>query len=129
MTSRGLDILDAADCERLLDAAHFGRIVVKLGDLVAALPVFYAMDRKDIVFRTDPGTKLMAAVLHARVAFEIDDADEGWSVVAIGQCEEVRSQKEVERALAALDAYWPGGERHRVVRIHPERLTGRRLRT
>ena len=129
MTSRGLDILDAADCERLLDAAHFGRIVVKLGDLVAALPVFYAMDRKDIVFRTDPGTKLMAAVLHARVAFEIDDADEGWSVVAIGQCEEVRSQKEVERALTALDAYWPGGERHRVVRIHPERLTGRRLRT
>jgi nitroimidazol reductase NimA-like FMN-containing flavoprotein (pyridoxamine 5'-phosphate oxidase superfamily) len=128
VTSRGLDVLDAAECERLLDATHFGRIVTKLGDVVAALPVFYTMDRRDIIFRTDPGTKLIAAVLNTRVAFEIDNADEGWSVLAVGQCEEVRSQSEAERTLAALDEYWPGSERHRVVRIHPERVTGRRLR-
>jgi uncharacterized protein len=128
MTSRGLDILDAADCEKLLDATHFGRIVTTLGDVVAAFPVFYAMDGKDIVFRTDPGTKLMAAVLQSRVAFEIDDADEGWSVLAIGHCEEVRPHRDADRALSALEAYWPTGERARVVRIHPERTTGRRLR-
>ena len=128
MSSRGLDILDAAECEELLDATHLGRVVITLGDVVAAFPVYYAMQRKDIVFRTDPGTKLMAAVLHARVAFEVDNADEGWSVLAVGPCEEVRSLTEAEEALAALDAYWPGGERHRVVRIRPERVTGRRLR-
>jgi nitroimidazol reductase NimA-like FMN-containing flavoprotein (pyridoxamine 5'-phosphate oxidase superfamily) len=129
MTSRGLDILDEAECERLLDARHFGRIVTKLGDGVAAFPVFYATDRNDIVFRTDPGTKLMAAVLHAQVAFEVDDEDKGWSVLVTGHCDEVRSHRDVERALAALEPYWPAGERARVVRIRTERVTGRRLRT
>jgi uncharacterized protein len=128
MTSRGLDVLDAAECERLLDATHFGRIVTRLGDVVAAFPVFYATVGKDIVFRTDPGTKLMAAVLRSQVAFEIDDANEGWSVLAVGHCEEVRLHGDVDRALSALEAYWPGGERARVVRIRPERTTGRRLR-
>ena len=129
MTSRGLDILDEEQCEQLLDATHFGRIVTKLGEAVAALPVFYAMDRRDIIFRTDPGTKLMAAVLQTEVAFEIDNEAEGWSVLVVGHCEEVRSHRDVERTLAVLDAYWPGDERERVVRIHPERMTGRRLRT
>jgi nitroimidazol reductase NimA-like FMN-containing flavoprotein (pyridoxamine 5'-phosphate oxidase superfamily) len=128
MTSRGLDVLDEAECERLLDTTHFGRIVTKLGDTLAALPVFYAMDRNDVVFRTDPGTKLMAAVLHVQVAFEVDDEAEGWSVLVVGHCDEVRSRREAERALGALDAYWPSGERARVVRIRPERVTGRRLR-
>jgi nitroimidazol reductase NimA-like FMN-containing flavoprotein (pyridoxamine 5'-phosphate oxidase superfamily) len=128
MTSRGFDILDAAECEKLLGATHFGRIVTKLGDVVAAFPVFYAMEGKDIVFRTDPGTKLIAAVLHSQVAFEIDDADEGWSVLAVGHCEEVRLHRDAERALNSLEGYWPAGERARVVRIHPERTTGRRLR-
>jgi uncharacterized protein len=129
VTSRGLDILDEADCERLLDATHFGRIVTKLADVVAAFPVFYALDGRDIIFRTDPGTKLMAGVLHAQVAFEIDNEGEGWSVLVVGHCEEVRSLRDIERTLAALEAYWPGGERERVVRIRPERMTGRRLRT
>jgi nitroimidazol reductase NimA-like FMN-containing flavoprotein (pyridoxamine 5'-phosphate oxidase superfamily) len=128
VTSRGLDILDPPDCERLLRATHFGRVITKLGDVVAAFPVFFAMDGGDIIFRTDPGTKLTAAVLHAQVAFEIDDADEGWSVLVVGHCEEVRSHRDVERALAALEPYWPGSDRHRVVRIRNERMTGRRLR-
>ena len=66
-------------------------------------------------------------MLHTQATFEIDDAAAGWSVMAVGFCEEVRSPADVERALEVLDD-WPESERQRVVRIHPERVTGRRLR-
>ena len=129
MSSRGLDIMKPEECDQCLQATDFGRVITKLGDTIAAFPVFYALVGGDIIFRTDPGTKLAAAVLHTRVTFEIDDARAGWSVMAVGFCEEVRSLAELEHALATLDQYWPEGERQRVVRIHPDRVTGRRLRS
>jgi nitroimidazol reductase NimA-like FMN-containing flavoprotein (pyridoxamine 5'-phosphate oxidase superfamily) len=103
-------------------------VVAKVGDFIGAFPVYYVVDDAgDILFRTDPGTKLAAAVLRTRVTFEIDNEAEGWSVMAMGYPEELRSQDQVTRALAALDEHWPDSERQRVVKIHPERITGRAL--
>ena len=127
MSSRGLEVMEREECDGLLHAGDFGRVITKLGDSIAAFPVFYACVGDDIIFRTDPGTKLAAAVLHTRVTFEVDDADAGWSVMAVGYCEEIRSAEELDRALATLDQRWPESERQRVVRIHPDRVTGRRL--
>jgi nitroimidazol reductase NimA-like FMN-containing flavoprotein (pyridoxamine 5'-phosphate oxidase superfamily) len=130
MTNRGLDIITSAECERRLRSVNFGRVVAKVGDVIGAFPVYYVIDTAgDILFRTDPGTKLVAAVLRTRVAFEIDNETEGWSVMAMGYAEEVRSQDELAGALGALDEHWPESERQRVVKIHPERLTGRRLQS
>ena len=128
MSSRGLEILGREECDALLQASDFGRVITKVGDSITAFPVFYARVGDEIIFRTDPGTKLAAAVLHTQVTFEVDDPKAGWSVMAVGYCEEVRSPEELDRALATLDQNWPEGERQRVVRVHPDQVTGRRLR-
>jgi uncharacterized protein len=127
MTSRGFDLLDTDECLELLGRRSFGRVGAKIADDPIVLPVFYALLDGAIIFRTDPGTKLIAAVLELRVAFEVDDADEGWSVMVVGRAHEVRAAAELASLEARLEEFWPAGERDRVVRIEVERITGRRL--
>jgi nitroimidazol reductase NimA-like FMN-containing flavoprotein (pyridoxamine 5'-phosphate oxidase superfamily) len=127
MSNRGFDVLTAEESTKLLATHTFGRVVATVGGEPAAYPVYYAFVDGAIVYRTDPGTKLAAAVLHKRVSFEVDDATEGWSVMAFGPCEEVRRPDEIDACNAALGPDWPDAERQRVVRILPDRITGRRL--
>ena len=129
MTSRGFDLLGTDECVELLGRRSFGRIGMKIADDPVVLPVFYALVDGEIVFRTDPGTKLIAAVLESRVAFEVDDADEGWSVLVGGRAHEVRAARDVTSIESRLEEFWPVGERDRLVRIEVERITGRRLHT
>ncbi len=129
MTSRGLDLLGTDECIGLLRTNSFGRVGMRLADDPVILPVFYAIVDDEVVFRTDPGTKLIAAVLETRVAFEIDDRADGWSVLVIGRAHEVRNPSPEMTAIETpLDDFWPAGERERFVRIEIERVTGRRLR-
>jgi uncharacterized protein len=128
MTSRGLEILTRDECEQLLDARSFGRVVTRIGDTISAFPVYYVIEDGDITFRTYPGTKLAAAVLRTRVTFEIDDEAEGWSVMVVGHAEEVRDTARRSAALEHLANKWPEGERENVVKIHIEAVTGRRLK-
>jgi nitroimidazol reductase NimA-like FMN-containing flavoprotein (pyridoxamine 5'-phosphate oxidase superfamily) len=128
MTSRGLDVIGTDECVELLRGHSFGRVSMSVTGDPVILPVFYALVDGDVVFRTDPGTKLIAAVLGTRVAFEVDDAASGWSVLVIGRAHEMRSPSPaLAGAQARLDDYWPSGERERVVRIEIEKITGRRL--
>lgn len=62
MIQRELEDLSPDECFRLLAAAHVGRLVYQddLGPL--AVPVNYAMDGQDIVFRIEGGWSV--AVLH-----------------------------------------------------------------
>jgi uncharacterized protein len=129
MTSRGLDRIETDECVELLRRSSFGRVGMTIAGDPVVLPVFYAFVDGEIVFRTDPGAKLIAAVLETRVAFEVDDADDGWSVLVVGRAHEVRSRSDDPTAVEArLVDFWPAGERERVVRIETERITGRRLR-
>jgi nitroimidazol reductase NimA-like FMN-containing flavoprotein (pyridoxamine 5'-phosphate oxidase superfamily) len=127
MTSRGLLVLDEDECTELLKRGRLGRIGIKLADDLMIAPVFYAYINNSIVFRTDPGTKLDAAVLQAAVAFEVDDADEGWSVLVRGHAHEVQDLIDEAELRERLGNTWSPHERARVVRIKIERLTGRRL--
>jgi nitroimidazol reductase NimA-like FMN-containing flavoprotein (pyridoxamine 5'-phosphate oxidase superfamily) len=127
VTSRGLDVLGRDECLDLLRANSFGRIGMKIADDPVILPVFYAMVEGEIVFRTDPGTKLIAAVLETRVAFEVDDRGDAWSVLVIGHAHEVRHPSPEMTAIPALGDIWPAGERERFVRIEIDRATGRRF--
>jgi nitroimidazol reductase NimA-like FMN-containing flavoprotein (pyridoxamine 5'-phosphate oxidase superfamily) len=128
MTSRGFDLLERDECLDLLRSRSLGRIGAKIAEDPVILPVFYALIDGEIILRTDPGTKLIAAVLELRVAFEVDDADEGWSVLVVGHAHEVRAIAEVANLAPRLEVFWPAGERDRLVRIEIERITGRRLR-
>ena len=63
------------------------------------------------------------------VGFEIDQVDEriseGWSVLATGTCRQVSDPAEVER-LSSLDLEsWAGGDRHTLVAMTVDEITGR----
>jgi uncharacterized protein len=129
-----LEVLDRAECLRLLATAPVGRVGVSIGALPAIFPVNFALVRDSIVFKTVPGTKLDAATRRAVVAFEVDsyapDGTSGWSVLVQGACSEVTDS--VERtALAAspLRAWAFGaGVAERLVRIDLSFVNGRRFR-
>lgn len=128
MTSDDLDVLDDAACEALLRSHSFGRVGVRIADDLVILPVYYVVDGESIVYRTTPGTKLNAAVLGTRVAFEIDSDDASWSVLVRGHTHEATDAELGDRAREYLRAAWPVGVREHFVRIRIEQITGRRLR-
>ncbi|HTK15167.1 MAG TPA: pyridoxamine 5'-phosphate oxidase family protein [Acidimicrobiia bacterium] len=127
MTSRGLDIIDRAECDILLRGRTLGRVGVKIADELVILPVYYAVVDDDIVFRTDPGTKLDAAVQGARVAFEVDGTAPGWSVLVTGHAREIKEAEAQQHARTRLGNDWPEGERDHVIAIRMESVSGRRL--
>jgi nitroimidazol reductase NimA-like FMN-containing flavoprotein (pyridoxamine 5'-phosphate oxidase superfamily) len=130
MTSHGagrIASIDRADCYVLLRGRTLGRMAVKIADDLVILPVYYAVMDDDIVFRTAPGTKLDAAVLKTKVAFEVDGASPGWSVLVRGHAEELRDANLQVKARSLLGHDWPAGEREQIVRIRAEQVTGRRL--
>jgi nitroimidazol reductase NimA-like FMN-containing flavoprotein (pyridoxamine 5'-phosphate oxidase superfamily) len=123
----GVSAIDETDCYVLLRGRTLGRVAVKLADDLVILPVYYAVMDRDIVFRTAPGTKLDAAVLKTKVAFEVDGTSPGWSVLVRGHAEELRDPALQTRARSLLGSDWPAGDREELVRIRAERVTGRRL--
>jgi uncharacterized protein len=127
MSAEGFERLNEEECRRLLHRRTLGRIGFAHGNVTLVLPVYFTMAGRDIVFRTAPGSKLDAAVLNERVAFEVDDEDAGWSVHVTGHAAEVRDTRQRTEALVNLAGRWPQGQRDRVVRISVENITGRRL--
>lgn len=130
MSSYGLAVLARDECEKLLRTQCVGRVAICSGH-PAVLPVVYTVVDGDIVFRTAPGEKLIAAVLHRTVAFEADafdvDAHTGWSVNVVGPAEEIVHPDDVARARALDLRPWAGDVRDRFVRIRAEEVTGRRV--
>jgi uncharacterized protein len=125
-----MEVLDRSACEALLATQRVGRIALCL-DHPVVLPVVYALYDGDVVFRTAPGEKLIAAALQRTVAFEIDaydpDAHTGWSVDVIGTAEEIVNPAELARVRALDLPAWAGEVRDRFVRVRTKDITGRRL--
>jgi hypothetical protein len=108
-----------------------GRIIYTRQALPAVELVNFAVDRGDIIIKTDADGKLAAATRHTVVAFEADCLDArqaGWSVTAIGPSREVTDPDDIGR-LRKMDlgplAYV---RREHFIRVSPELLNGRRLR-
>ena len=127
-----MQTLGDAECRRLLAERHLGRLAIPDFGGPVIFPVNYIFDRDLVVFRTDPGSKLDAAIERESVAFEVDAVDEatrtGWSVVVRGTVAEVTDPLDLAR-LRALPLYpWAPGEKTRYVRVRPRSVTGRRIR-
>jgi nitroimidazol reductase NimA-like FMN-containing flavoprotein (pyridoxamine 5'-phosphate oxidase superfamily) len=122
-----LERVEPEECMELLRSRTLGRVGIKHGDDIVVLPVFYAIVDGDVVFRTAPGTKLDAAVMKTRVAFEVDNGSPPWSVLVHGFSEEVRDEHGQNAARAHLGSDWPAGQRDRIVRIRVKDVTGRRI--
>ncbi len=119
------------DCLRLLATVPIGRIIYTRQAMPAVELVNFALDRGDIILRTDRGGKLAAAARGAIVAFEADVVDTGqrtgWSVTAIGPSVEVTDDAEIARLREiGLSAWLPGLGEH-FIRISPQLLNGRWL--
>jgi len=132
------ELLDEAECLRLIGAGGVGRIgyTGRFGPTI--LPINYALHEGTILFRTGQhsplGEDLRTGIEHAesKVAFEIDETSpatrEGWSILIQGAAHLVDS--EAERASIEQSGVepWAGGEKELFVRVRPSRITGRRIR-
>jgi uncharacterized protein len=114
------------ECRKLLGSERVGRLGVVVGGRPEIFPVNYSLDETGaVVFETGPGTKLAGAV-NDRVVFEIDHPTErgGWSVVVHGVAQHTTAAS--LRFPGPAHASWVGGRPY-TLRIHPSRISGRRL--
>ncbi len=135
---RVIEVLDEAECLRLIAPGGIGRIAYSGRFGQAILPVNYKLHDGAIVFRTalrgalDEDLQTGIGAAEYRVAFEIDELDmrgqQGWSVLIQGPAHRVESESERACALASGVENWAPGDRDLFVRIVPSRITGRRIR-
>lgn len=129
-----LEALTEGQAKNHLAGHGVGRVGLttkETGPLV--LPVNYSLVDGDIAFRTGADSALTAAE-GREVAFEVDRLDEamsgGWSVLVTGVARRVTDKDEAERLeRAAFSTPWAGPERATWFVIHPQDVTGRRIRT
>lgn len=127
----GLAVLGEAECLRLLDHVHIGRVAVHSGALPAIFPVNYTRVDRAVVFRTHPGSKLAAATQGAVVAFEVDHTDSlyhaGWSVLAVGKASEITDPRALAEVRELPLRAWGSAAAEHFVRVELTQLTGRRI--
>src|SRR4051812_40764712 len=131
----GVEVVDTAECLRLIASEEVGRLAVVSGGQPHVIPVNYVVDGDTIVFRSADGTKLQAA-LEGPVAFEVDHFDRagrgGWSVVVHGRAEVVTAAAppaDAARLIGLAPEPWADFPKEHLVRILPRSFTGRRIPT
>ena len=128
MTPDGTDpqVLAPAECLRLLAGERLGRVAITVNALPVILPVRFALDRDEILFRAAVGGLLAQATRQAVVAFEADGSEPGlgsWSVLATGMARHLAEGD--GRALSVLPPW--SSETDVFVALTPQLLSGRRL--
>jgi nitroimidazol reductase NimA-like FMN-containing flavoprotein (pyridoxamine 5'-phosphate oxidase superfamily) len=125
--------LSAATCADRLEASALGRVGTIVDGRPQIFPVNHVYDRASgrIVFPTQAGTRLHAALQWPWIAFEIDGMDPdgagGWSVVVVGQGEPLTDEATIARARRARRVLWAAGPGTEWAQIVPVRVTGRRI--
>ncbi len=129
-----LDVIERAECLRLLATEEVGRLGVVMGGRPEIFPVNYGVEGDEVMFRTDPGTKLAAAV-RGPVVFEVDRLERSsrsaWSVIVHGRAHQVSSfdSPTLRRRMMQLHLYpWTGTPKAHLVQLLPTSITGRRVR-
>jgi uncharacterized protein len=129
-TTAPSDALSVAECWALLRTGVVGRVAVVHDGRPDIFPVNFAVDHGSVVFRTGSGTLFRSADRQA-VAFEVDGYDvehaTAWSVVVRGDGREIYEMEEAVEALQLPLFPWHSGPKPRIVRIHPDAVTGRRF--
>ena len=123
--------LDESTCLALLGVHHVGRLIVP-GDDPYVIPLNYTAADGAVVFRTER-RPVIEDVIDRSVVFEVDMFDDrtrsGWSVVVRGRARDVTFESSVgSESRGAIPQTWAPGDRDYVIRIDPERVTGRLLR-
>ena len=128
--------INRAGCMRMLASAsgHIGRIALSApGSPPVIRPVNYAFDDRteSVVFRSALGSKLRESLGPGTAAFEIDGGDPvertGWSVIIVGEVEEISDAGEIERLEGFGLEPWAPGIRTHWLRISATSVSGRRV--
>ena len=126
-----LEEMDRAECVRLLGKAIIGRVVLSVDCIPIALPVNVSVVDGYVVFGTDSGTKLDAAVRGAVVTVEADDIDRvyqtGWSVLVTGVATVITDPGEIERTTKLVAPPWALRKPLFLVRVPMTKVSGRRI--
>jgi uncharacterized protein len=130
LDSAGVEVLETAECLRLLTTVSIGRVIFTERALPDVVLVDFVFHEGKIVLPTGQGSKLSAAVRNVVVAFEVDDFDTetwtGWSVTVIGRSSLVCGGAELAK-LSALDLRCQEpGRRGKFMVISADILNGRR---
>jgi len=120
--------LTSEQCEAHLRAGGVGRLVFVSPRGTVAHPMNYVVSQGDVIVSTT-AEQAEHFVGQVRVSFQIDRVDEsmseGWSVLVTGPTRPVDDPDEVVELVALGLVPWAGGERHTLIRIHPDEVTGR----
>lgn len=123
--------LTEEECWSRVVAAPYGRIAAAAAGEVDIFPVNHKVDEgpdgRAIVFRTQPGTKLLELTIHANVAFEVDgyDDESAFSVVLKGKARQLERDSEIERVAGLGVTPWAPEVKDRWVRIEVTEIGGR----
>jgi len=124
--------LSAQECERLLRAGVFGRLVLSTPNQTEVFPVNYAVMGDAILVRTSPGSLLDRHADGATLLLEVDQVDHerwhGWSVVARGRGERIDEEglTSAERGSPGPPP-WVSRDRDVWIRLRWDELSGRKL--
>ncbi|HEU0207201.1 MAG TPA: pyridoxamine 5'-phosphate oxidase family protein [Pseudolysinimonas sp.] len=123
------DVLDAAECWRLLRAQTMGRLATATDEGPRIWPINFRVRGESLIFRSAPGTKVWNIGRDARVAFEVDGLESGlhWSVVVLGTAHVIDDDDPGPRT--ERDELHPvaPGPKPVLFRITPETVSGRRF--
>ena len=126
----GLEELDRDECLRLVARCPIGRVGVVVAGRPLVFPVNFTLDGEAVVFRSDEGTKVHAA-RNGPVALECDGIDPvyhaGWSVLLLGEAEEVQNPVDVARLERLPLGPWCPGPKPIWLRLRARSITGRRI--
>ena len=122
----GLEVLDRAECLRLLGTAAVGRIAGTFGALPVVLPLRYEFDGDSIVFEMEPGSTLDFVSTGSVVAFEVDNLHQrghaSWTVMVTGVA------RRADDGSVRLDPALVSGRRTHRTRHHARSRAGERGR-
>ncbi|WP_436452197.1 pyridoxamine 5'-phosphate oxidase family protein [Microbacterium sp. K2] len=128
--SVGVENLLTEECWRHLGAESFGRLAITGRDGAPDIfPLNYTVYDGSIYFRSAPGSKLAAIILHPVVALEIDGEESGfqWSVVVHGGLRRLDSDQEIHDSGVKFLASQSPTAKYNYVCIEPTSVSGRRF--
>jgi nitroimidazol reductase NimA-like FMN-containing flavoprotein (pyridoxamine 5'-phosphate oxidase superfamily) len=128
---RLLEVLDTAECRRLLATASVGRIAFTEGAMPAIQPASFTIGGDDVLIPTGLGSKMAVGSRAAVLAFEVDDYDlterTGWNVTVVGPSRLISDPD----AIRLLDSHgvrpWAPASHHCYIAVRMAVVRGRRI--
>lgn len=120
-------VMTTDECWARLSSMSLGRLVTVAGGEPEIVPVNFAVQRRTVIIRTGPGTKLRDVQTNPRVLFEVDDHtfETGWSVVVRGEASVLTDADEIAGAERAQVLPWIASPKDTFIRIDPTAIHGR----